>query len=169
MSKRLSCERIPQTTKPGTEKGYYVYIEDDGNVYIETKDDKGETVLVLDMETNQQLVPDLITEKDTDKCFIQPGEQEDQDETETISSTSISDNDREEVKTSLHAIADAFHKIGNEYKHLCSIVLQMSKVQAANVIGKLPVIPFVGRRPLLKKSLRLRSKWNQKNLNLWQQ
>ena len=46
---------------------------------------------------------------------------------------------------SLQAIADAFHKIGNEYEHLCSIVPHMSKVQAANIISRLPIIPFVGK------------------------
>ena len=69
-------ERIPQTTKPGIEKGYYVYIEDDDDTYLEIKDEHGETVLVLDMETNQQLVPNLITEKDMNKYFVQPDEQE---------------------------------------------------------------------------------------------
>ena len=87
----------------------------------------------------QQLVPDLI-KKDRDKYFVQPDEQEDKYETETISSVSTADYDREEVKTSLQAIADAFHKIGNEYEHLCSIVPHMSKAQAANFIGRLPIM-----------------------------
>ena len=30
-------EWIPQTTKPGMEKGYYVYIEDDDDIYLEPK------------------------------------------------------------------------------------------------------------------------------------
>ena len=59
------------------------------------------------------------------KYFVQPEEQEDKDETETISSTSTADYDREKVEMSLQAIADAFHKIGNEYKHLCSMVPHM--------------------------------------------
>ena len=80
------------------------------------------------METNQQLVPNLITEKDTDKYFIQRDEQEDKDETETISSTLTADYNREEVQMSLQAIADAFHKIGNKYEHLCSILPHMLKV-----------------------------------------
>ena len=46
---------------------------------------------------------------------------------------------------SLQAIADVLHKIGNEYEHLCSIVPHMSKVQAANIISRLPIIPFVGK------------------------
>ena len=79
--------------------------EDDGDTYLETKDEHRETVLVLDTETNQQLVLDLVTEEDTDKYFVQPNEQEDKDETETISSTSTADYDREEVEKSLQAIA----------------------------------------------------------------
>ena len=43
-------ERIPRATKPGTEKVYYVYIEDDDDIHLETKDEQGETVLVLDTE-----------------------------------------------------------------------------------------------------------------------
>ena len=59
---------------------------------------------------------------------------------------------------SLQAITDAFHKIGNEYEHLCSIVPHMSKVQAANIIGRLPIIPFMGKETSFKKEL----KQNQK-------
>ena len=124
----------------------HIYVEDDDDIYLETKDEHGETVLVLDTETNQQLVPDLITEKDTDKCFTKPDEQVDKDETETISSTSTADYDTEEVEMSLQAIADAFHKSRNEYEHLCSIVPHMLKAQAINVISRLPIIPFMGKR-----------------------
>ena len=108
----------------------------------------------MDTETNQQLVPDLITEEDTGKYFIQPGEQEEQNETETISSTSTADYNREAVKMSPQAIADAFPKIRNEYEYLCSIVRHMSKVQAANMISKLPIIPFMGRETSVKKEFK---------------
>ena len=49
------CEKTPCTTRPGTEKGYYVYIEDEGSVYLETIDEKGVPTLALDMETDRQL------------------------------------------------------------------------------------------------------------------
>ena len=49
------------------------------------------------------------------------------------------------MEASLAAITDAFHKIGNEYGHLCSIVPHMTKTWAANVIGRLPIIPFMGK------------------------
>ena len=32
-------KKTPLTTRPGTEKGYYVYIEDKGGVYLETIDE----------------------------------------------------------------------------------------------------------------------------------
>ena len=57
----------------------------------------------------------------------------------------MADYDCEEVETSLTTIADVFHQIGNEYEHLCSIVPHMSKTQAANVIGRLTIIPFMGK------------------------
>ena len=145
-------------------KGYFVYIEDDDDIYLETKDEEGETVLVLDTEMNQQLVPDLITEKDTDKYFVQPDEQEDKDETKTISSTSMADYNREEVEMSLQAIADAFHKIGNEYEHLCSIVPHMMKVQVVNIIGKLPIIPFVGKETSVKREFKTEVKTEPEQL-----
>ena len=109
-------ERAPRTTRPGTEKGYYVYVEDEGGVFLETINEKGVPMLVLDTETNKQLPTDLITEQDTDKYFTQPNEQEDGNDTETISSMSTADYDREQVETSLSTVGEAFHMIGNEYE-----------------------------------------------------
>ena len=139
------CERILCSTRPCTDKGYYVYVEDEGGVYIETIDEKGILTLVLDTDMDKQLATDYITKKDMEKYFIQPGEQEDGDETEMISSTSTADYGWHEVEASLANIAEAFHKIRNEYKHLCSIVPHMTKTQAANMIGWLPIIPFMGK------------------------
>ena len=137
------------------EKGYYVYVEDEGDVYIETVDENGVSTLVLDTETDQQLMTDYITEKDTEKYFVQPEEQENRDELETISSTSVADYDREEVGASLTAITDAFHKIGNEYEHLCPIVPHMFKTQVANVIGRLPIVPFMGKNMPVKTETKM--------------
>ena len=63
------CEGAPRTMRPGTNKGYYVYIENEGGVYVETVDEKGVPTLVLDTETDKQLTTDLITEEGTDKYF----------------------------------------------------------------------------------------------------
>ena len=74
---------------------------------------------------------------------------------ETISSTSTADYDRDEVEASLAAFADAFHKIGNEYEHLCSIVPHMTKTQAANVISRLSIIPFMGKDTPVKTETKI--------------
>ena len=102
-------------------------------MYVETVDEKGVLILMLDTETDKQLTTDLITKEDTDKYFTQPGEQEDGNDTETISSTSTADYDREEVEKSLANTAEAFHTIGSEYEQLCAIVPHMTKVQAVIV------------------------------------
>ena len=46
-------ERVPHTMRPGIDKGYYVYIEDEGGVYVETVGEKGVPTLVLDTETDK--------------------------------------------------------------------------------------------------------------------
>ena len=122
-----------------------MYVEDEGGVYIKTMDEQGIPTLVLDTETDRQLMTDYIMEQDTEKYFVQQEEQKDGDEMEMISSTSTVDYDQDEVEASLAAITDAFHKIGNEYEHLCSIVPHMTKIQVANIIGRLPIIPFIGK------------------------
>ena len=85
-------------------------------MYLETINEKGVPMLVLDAETDRQLPTDHITEQDTDKYFTQSNEQEDGNDTETISSMSTADYDREEVEMSLATVAEAFHTIGNEYE-----------------------------------------------------
>ena len=109
-------------------------------MYVETVDEKGIPTLVLDTETDKRLKMDLIMGEGTDKYFTQPGEQEDGNDTETISSTFTADYDREEIEASLANIAEAFHTIGSEYDCLCAIVPHMTKVQAANVISRLPIV-----------------------------
>ena len=61
---------------------------------------------------------------------------------------STADYDHEEVETSLTSIAEAFHTIAQEYKKLTSTVPHMSKVQAAQVIARLPILPAL--KPELK-------------------
>ena len=62
---------------------------------------------------------------------------------ETIGSTSTVDYNREEVETSLSMISDAFHTIVQEYEKLTDMVPHMSKIQAAQVIARLPVLPIL--------------------------
>ena len=111
-------------------------------------------MLVLDTETDRQLPTDHITEQDTNKYFTPPEEQEDKNDTETISSMSTTDYDREEVEVSLATVAEAFHTIGSEYERLCMIVPHMTKVQAASVISRLPVIPFLGKKEKVKSEMK---------------
>ena len=56
--------------------------------------------------------------------------------------TSTADYDREEVKASLTTISEAFHTIAQEYEKLMTTVPHMSKIQAAQVIAKLPILPI---------------------------
>ena len=70
-----------------------MYMEDEGRVYIETMDEQGILTLVLDTETDRQLMMDYIMEQDTEKYFVPQEEQKDGDETEMISSTSTVDYD----------------------------------------------------------------------------
>ena len=154
-------EWIPHSTRPGTEKGYYVYVEDEGGVYIKMVDEKGVPTLVLDMETDRQLVTDYITEQDTEKYFVQQKEQEDGDEMETLSSTSTADYDQDEVEASLTTITDAFHKIGNEYEHLCSIV---SRPRWLILLADSPSFPLWVKVHQLNQ----RQKQNPENLSLQQ-
>ena len=147
-------EKTPHTTRPGTEKGYYVYIEDEGSVYLETIDEKGVQMLVLDTETDRQLPTDCIMEQDTDKYFTPRDQQEDGNDTETISSTSTTDYDQEEVEVTLATVAEAFHTIGSKYERLCAIVPHMTKVQAARVISRLPVITFLGKKEKVKSEMK---------------
>ena len=119
-------------------------------MYLEKIDEKGVAMIVLDTETDRQLPTDHIMEQDTDKYFMPPDELDDRNDTETISSTFTADYDREEVETSLTTVAEAFHTIGSEYEWLYAIVLHMTKVQAASVISRLPVIPFLGKKEKVK-------------------
>ena len=65
------------------------------------------------------------------------------EEKETISSTSTVDYNRKEVETSLSTISDAFHTIAQEYEKLTDTVPHMSKIQATQVIARLPMLPIL--------------------------
>ena len=56
---------------------------------------------------------------------------------------STADYNREEVEGSLTMISEAFHTIAQEYEKLTGTVPHMSKVQAAQVIVRLPVLPIL--------------------------
>ena len=98
--------------------------------------------MVRDTDTNQCLPTDLITEEGAATYQVpEQGGQVPDDDAETISSMSTANYDWEEVETSLTSIAEAFHTIAQEYEKLTSTVPHMSKVQAAQVIARLPILP----------------------------
>ena len=98
--------------------------------------------MVRDTDTDQCLPMDLITEEEaaTYQILGQDNQMPD-DDAKTISSMSTANYDREEVETSLTNITEAFHTIAQEYEKLTGTVPHMSKVQAAQVIARLPTLP----------------------------
>ena len=127
---QIKQDEIPHTEKSGINKGYYLFIEDDMGCLIKQPD--GQTV--QDTDTNQQLPTNLITEAEASTYH---------DDAETISSMSTADYNREEVEGSLTTISEAFHTIAQEYEKLTGTVPHMSKVQAVQVIARLPVLPIL--------------------------
>ena len=100
---------------------------------------------VQDTDTDWQLPTDLITEAEASTYQV-PKQDEPamDDDAETISSMSTADYNREEVvEGSLTTISEAFHTIAQEYEKLTSMVPHMSKVQAAQVVARLPVLPIL--------------------------
>ena len=134
----IKQDDIPRADKPGTSKGYYLFVEDDAGCMIE----QGDGQMVRDMDTDQCLPTDLITEEEAAMYQVpEQGDQVSDDDAKTISSMSTADYGWEEVETSLTSIAEAFHTIAQEYEKLTGIVPHMSKVQVAQVIARLPILP----------------------------
>ena len=117
-----------------------MFIEDNTGCLIEQPD--GRTV--QDTDTDQRLPTDLIMEAEASTYQV-PKQDEPavDDNAETISSTSTTDYNREEVEGSLTMISKAFHTIAQEYEKLTSTVPHMSKVQAVQVVVRLPVLPIL--------------------------
>ena len=136
---QIKQDEIPQTDKPGTSRGYYLFMEDDVGCMIEQQSRQA----IQDTATEQHLPTDLITKAEA--ATYQVPEQDNpmvDDDAETISSTSTADYDREEVEVSLTTISEAFHTIVQEYEKLTTTVPHMSKIQAVQVIAKLPILPI---------------------------
>ena len=133
-------DEIPRMERPGTDRGYYLFIEDDTGCLIEQQSRQ----TIQDTDTDQHLPTDLITEAEA--STYQVPEQDNltiDDDAETISSTSSVDYNRKDVETSLSMISDAFHTIAQEYEKLTDTVPHMSKIQAVQVIARLPVLPIL--------------------------
>ena len=126
--------------RPGTNRGYYLFVEDDAGCLIEQQSRQ----TIQDTDTDRHLPTDLITEAEA--STYQVPEQDNptiNDDAETISSTSTADYNCEEVETSLSTISDAFQTIVQEYEKLTDTVPHMSKIQAAQVTARLPVLPIL--------------------------
>ena len=125
---QLKQDEIPRTDRPGTGKGYYLFMEDDAGCMVE----QWSRQVIQDTDTEQHLPTNLITEAEA-TTYQAPGQDNPtiDDDAETISSTSTADYDREEVETSLTTISDAFHTIAQEYEKLTGTIPHMSKIQAA--------------------------------------
>ena len=136
---QIKQDEIPRTDRPRTGKGYYLFVEDDAGCMV--KQWSGQ--VIWDTDTEQHLPTDLITEAEA-ATYQVPGQDNPtiDDDAETISSTSTADYDREEVETSLTTISEVFHTIAQqEYEKLTGTIPQMSKIQAAQVIVRLPILP----------------------------
>ena len=100
--------------------------------------------MVKDTDTSQVLPTDQITEAEAETYQIPEHDQPPaEDDIEMISSTSTAEYYREEVEGSLMSIANAFHTNGQEYEKLVGVVPHMKKMQATNVITRMPILPFV--------------------------
>ena len=109
--------------------------------------------VIRDTDTEQHLPTDLITEAEA--ATYRVPEQDNptvDDDAETISSTSTADYDREEVKASLTTISEAFHMIAQEYEKLTTTMPHMSKIQATQVIAKLPILPVQKQEMKMEKT-----------------
>ena len=137
---QIKQDEIPHMGRPGTDRGYYLFVEDNMGCLIEQRNEQ----IVWGTDTDQLLPTDLITEAKatTYQATEQDGPTLD-DDVETISSTSTADYNREEVEVSLTTISKAFHTIAQEYEKLMDTVPHMSKIQAVQVIVRLPVLPIL--------------------------
>ena len=99
---QIKQDEIPRTDKPGTGRGYYLFIENNAGCMIEQRSGQ----VILDTDTDQRLPTDLITKAEASTYRVP--EQDNptvDDDAETISSTSTADYDREEVEASLTTVS----------------------------------------------------------------
>ena len=109
--------------------------------------------VIRDTDTEQHLPTNLITEVEA-ATYQVPGQDNPtiDDDAETISSTPTADYDHEEVETSLITTSEAFHTIAQEYEKLTGTVPHMSKIQAAQVIARLPILPVQKQERKMEKT-----------------
>ena len=124
-------------------------MEDDVGCMIE----KQSRQAIRDTDTEQHLPTDLITEAEAATYWVPERDNPMvDDDAETISSTSTADYNHREVKVSLTTISEVFHMIAQEYEKLTTTVPHMSKIQAAQVIAKLPILPIQKQEVKMEKT-----------------
>ena len=145
----IKQDEIPRTDTPRTSKGYYLFIEDYAGCMVEQRGGQ----VIRDTDTEQCLPTDLITEEEA-ATYQVPGQdnQTIDDDAETISSTSTADYDHEEVETSLTNISEVFHTIAQEYEKLTGTIPHVSKIQATQVIVRLPILPVQKQEMKIEKT-----------------
>ena len=145
----IKQDDIPRMDRPRTSKGYYLFVEDDVRCMVEQQGGQR----VRDTDTDQHLPTDLIMEEEATTYQV-PGQDNKtlDDDAKTISSTSTTNYNQEEVEASLTNITEAFHTIAQEYKKLTGTVPHMSKVQAAQVMARLPILPALKQELKAEKS-----------------
>ena len=63
-------DEIPRIEKPGTNRGYYLFMEDDSRCMIEQQDKEGNIQLIRDTDTDQILPMDQITKTEAEMYQI---------------------------------------------------------------------------------------------------
>ena len=146
---QIKQDEIPRTDRPGTGKGYYLFAEDDAGCMVK----QWSRQTIRDTDTEQHLPTNLITEEEATTYQV-PGQDSPtiDDDAETNSSTSAADYDREEVETSLTTISKVFHTIAQEYEKLTGTIPHMSKIQVAQVIVRLPILPIQKKEMKMEKT-----------------
>ena len=144
----IKQDEIPRTDRPGTSKGYYLFVEDDAGCMFEQQSGQ----VIRDTGTEQHLPTDLITEEEVATYQVPGQDKTIGDDAETISLTSTADYDREEVETSLTTISKAFHTIAQEHEKLTRTIPHMSKIQAVQVIVRVPILPVQKQEMKMEKT-----------------
>ena len=146
---QIKQDKIPWTNKPRTSRGYYLFMEDDVGCMIEQQSGRA----IRDTDTEQHLPTNLITEVEATTYQVPERDNPTVDnDAETISSTSTADYGRKEVEVSLTTISKVFHTIVQEYEKLTTTVPHMSKIQAAQVIAKLRILPIQKQEVNMEKT-----------------
>ena len=92
--------KILRMDRPGTNRGYYLFVKDDTRCMVEQQDEEGNMALVRDTDTNQVLWTDQIMEAEVETYQIPEHDQPPaENDIEMISSTSATEYDIQLAKS----------------------------------------------------------------------